>query len=51
MPPSRVDLLEGPGPWHVSGAVFGAMLALGQSHYLIQLLLVSFQGGEVESEH
>jgi hypothetical protein len=27
------------------------MLALGQSHYLIRLFLVSFQGGEVVSEY
>jgi len=31
--------------------MFGAMLALGQSHYLVHLFLVSFQGGEVVSEH
>ena len=35
----------------VSDAVFGAMLALGQSHYLIHLFFVSFQSGEVVSEH
>src|SRR5215471_9302227 len=33
----------------LSDAVFGAMHALGQSHYLIHLFLVSFQGGEVVS--
>jgi hypothetical protein len=35
----------------VSDAVFGAVLAPSQSHYLIHLFLVSFQGGEVVSEH